>query len=207
MKNDSNFTYGKYLGLEKLLAAQTPLTDKHDEMLFIIQHQTSELWMKLAIHELTSAREAIRNDTLPAAMKMLARVSRIFEQLNSAWDVLRTLTPDEYTAFRDAFGAGSGFQSWQYREIEFLLGNKAARHLETHKDHAAYERLESALNTPSLYDEATALLAKRGFDIQDAHLKRDVSQNYAANDSVRAAWLSIYPVSYTHLTLPTILLV
>jgi len=198
MKNDSNFTYGKYLGLEKLLAAQTPLTDKHDEMLFIIQHQTSELWMKLAIHELTSAREAIRNDTLPAAMKMLARVSRIFEQLNSAWDVLRTLTPDEYTAFRDAFGAGSGFQSWQYREIEFLLGNKAARHLETHKDHAAYERLESALNTPSLYDEATALLAKRGFDIQDAHLKRDVSQNYAANDSVRAAWLSIYQNPKAH---------
>ena len=198
MKNDSNFTYGKYLGLEKLLAAQTPLTDKHDEMLFIIQHQTSELWMKLAIHELTSAREAIRNDTLPAAMKMLARVSRIFEQLNSAWDVLRTLTPDEYTAFRDAFGAGSGFQSWQYREIEFLLGNKAARHLETHKDHAAYERLERALNTPSLYDEATALLAKRGFDIQDAHLKRDVSQNYAANDSVRAAWLSIYQNPKAH---------
>ena len=112
--------------------------------------------------------------------------------------MLRTLTPDEYTAFRDAFGAGSGFQSWQYREIEFLLGNKAARHLETHKDHAAYERLESALNTPSLYDEATALLAKRGFDIQDAHLKRDVSQNYAANDSVRAAWLSIYQNPKAH---------
>ena len=198
VSNNTTFTYGRYLRLDQILDGQRPLTDKHDEMLFIIQHQTSELWMKLAIHELTSAREAIRNDSLPSAMKMLARVSRIFEQLNSAWDVLRTLTPDEYTAFRDAFGAGSGFQSWQYREIEFLLGNKAARHLETHKDHAAYERLESALNTPSLYDEATALLAKRGFDIQDAHLKRDVSQNYAANDSVRAAWLSIYQNPKAH---------
>ena len=198
MKNDSNFTYGNYLGLETLLATQSPLTDKHDEMLFIIQHQTSELWMKLAIHELTSARDAIRNDTLPLAMKMLARVSRIFEQLNSAWDVLRTLTPDEYTAFRDAFGAGSGFQSWQYREIEFLLGNKAARHLQTHKDHFAYARLENALNTASLYDEATALLAERGFEIDPAHLKRDVTQNYAANDSVRAAWLSIYQNPKAH---------
>ncbi|MEP3889943.1 MAG: tryptophan 2,3-dioxygenase [Hellea sp.] len=192
MSDDSNFTYGKYLGLETLLSAQSPLTDKHDEMLFIIQHQTSELWMKLAVHELFSARSAIRNDDLPPAMKMLARVSRIFEQLNSAWDVLRTLTPNEYTAFRDAFGAGSGFQSWQYREIEFLLGNKAARHLETHKDHFAYGRLEQALNAPSLYDETTALLARRGFMIDAVHLKRDVSLNYAANDSVRAAWLSIY---------------
>jgi len=198
MRDDSNFTYGQYLCLEKLLEMQNPLTDKHDEMLFIIQHQTSELWMKLAIHELTSARKAIRNDTLPPAMKMLVRVSRIFEQLNSAWDVLRTLTPDEYTAFRDAFGAGSGFQSWQYREIEFLLGNKAARHLETHKDHAAYVRLEKALNAPSLYDETTALLASRGFEIEAAHLKRDVSQNYAANDSVRAAWLSIYQNPKNH---------
>jgi len=192
MSDDSNFTYGRYLDLEALLSTQNPLTDKHDEMLFIIQHQTSELWMKLAIHELTSARVAVQNDRLPTAMKMLARVSRIFEQLNSAWDVLRTLTPDEYTAFRDAFGAGSGFQSWQYREIEFLLGNKAARHLETHKDHDAYAYLKAALISPSLYDETTALLAKRGFKIDEAHLKRDVTENYAANKSVHAAWLSIY---------------
>jgi len=198
VNDKSTFTYGRYLRLDQILDGQRPLTDKHDELLFIIQHQTSELWMKLAIHEITSARDAIKADRLPAAMKMLARVSRIFEQLNSAWDVLRTLTPDEYTAFRDAFGAGSGFQSWQYREIEFLLGNKAARHLETHKDHAAYERLEAALGAPSLYDEATALLAARGFDIEAAHLKRDVSQNYAANDSVRAAWLSIYKNPKAH---------
>ena len=194
----TTFTYGDYLKLDQILEGQRPLTDKHDEMLFIIQHQTSELWMKLAIHELTSAREAIRQDTLPAAMKMLARVSRIFEQLNSAWDVLRTLTPDEYTAFRDAFGAGSGFQSWQYREIEFLLGNKSAHHLETHKDHAAYERLEIALDAPSLYDEAAKLLATRGFNIDSAHLNRDVSQNCAANDSVRAAWLTIYKNPKAH---------
>lgn len=192
MSDDSNFTYGTYLNLERLLAAQNPLTDKHDEMLFIIQHQTSELWMKLAVHEISSARAAIHNDTLPPAMKMLARVSRIFEQLNSAWDVLRTLTPNEYTAFRDAFGAGSGFQSWQYREIEFLLGNKAARHLETHKGQPAYQPLETALNAPSLYDETTALLARRGFEIDIAHLQRDVAENYAPNNSVRAAWLSIY---------------
>ena len=198
MPNDSTFTYGKYLDLETLLGAQRPLTDKHDEMLFIIQHQTSELWMKLAIHELTSARQAIREDSLPTAMKMLARVSRIFEQLNSAWDVLRTLTPNEYTAFRDAFGAGSGFQSWQYREIEFLLGNKSAKHLETHKDHFAYERLETALNTPSLYDETTALLAARGFAIDKAQLNRDVSENYVADVSVRAAWLSIYQDPKAH---------
>lgn len=198
MSDDSNFTYGRYLDLEALLSTQSPLTDKHDEMLFIIQHQTSELWMKLAIHELSSARAAIHNDELPSAMKMLARVARIFEQLNSAWDVLRTLTPNEYTAFRDAFGAGSGFQSWQYREIEFLLGNKAARHLETHKDHSAYERLKEALYAPSLYDETTALLAKRGFDIDEAHLKRDVSENYTANASVNAAWLSIYQNPKAH---------
>ena len=198
MSKDSTFTYGHYLRLDQILDGQRPLTDKHDEMLFIIQHQTSELWMKLAIHELISARNCIKDDKLPAAMKMLARVSRIFEQLNSAWDVLRTLTPNEYTAFRDAFGAGSGFQSWQYREIEFLLGNKAERHLKTHKGHAAYNHLEKALNTPSLYDEAIALLAVRGFDIEPAHLNRDVAENYGANDSVRAAWLSIYQNPKTH---------
>lgn len=192
MSDDSPFTYGKYLDLENLLASQNPLTDKHDEMLFIIQHQTSELWMKLAVHELTSARDAIRNDNLPPAMKMLARVSRIFEQLNSAWDVLRTLTPNEYTAFRDAFGAGSGFQSWQYREIEFLAGNKAARHLDTHKGNPPYERLKAALQTPSLYDEAINLLTRHGFDIDTAHLSRDMSDPYKANASVRAAFLKIY---------------
>ncbi len=170
MSTKTDFSYGKYLELDEILSAQNRLTDKHDEMLFIIQHQTSELWMKLAIHELTHARVAIKNDDLEHAMKMLARVSRIFEQLNSAWDVLRTLTPDEYTAFRDAFGAASGFQSWQYREIEFLLGNKSEKHLKTHKGHFAYDRLKKALDTPSLYDQTLALLTRRGFDISKGSL-------------------------------------
>ena len=198
VSDKSTFSYGRYLGLDDVLNAQHPLTDKHDEMLFIIQHQTSELWMKLAIHELTSARDAIRNDALPPAMKMLARVSRIFEQLNNAWDVLRTLTPDEYTAFRDAFGAASGFQSWQYREIEFLVGNKAAKHLDTHKDHPAYAVLSDALNRPSLYDETIALLARRGFKIGAAQLTRDMSQPYNADTSVKAAFLDIYQDPKAH---------
>jgi len=198
MPSDKNITYGSYLHLEEVLGAQHPLTDKHDELLFIIQHQTSELWMRLAIHELSSAREAIKADNLPPAMKMLARVSRIFEQLNSAWDVLRTLTPDEYTAFRDAFGAGSGFQSWQYREIEFLAGNKSARHLETHKDDVIRGTLKTALRTPSLYDETIALLARRGFDIENSYLRRDVTKGYVANPSVRAAWLSVYQDPKAH---------
>lgn len=198
MTNPSDFSYGAYLGLDTLLASQNPLTDKHDEMLFIIQHQTSELWMKLAVHELISARIAIASGTLPAAMKMLARVSRIFEQLNSAWDVLRTLTPDEYTAFRDAFGAASGFQSYQYREIEFLVGNKSARHIETHTDETVKTRLRFALETPSLYDASISLLAKRGFDIAASHLNRNVAGAYQADDSVRAAWLAIYQNPAAH---------
>jgi len=192
MSADKNITYGRYLHLTELLGAQHPLTDKHDELLFIIQHQTSELWMRLAIHELRSARDAVKADNLPPAMKMLARVSRIFEQLNSAWDVLRTLTPDEYTAFRDAFGAGSGFQSWQYREIEFLAGNKAARHLETHKNDTIRHSLETAFKTPSLYDETIALLVRQGFKIDTDIIGRDVTLPYTAHPSVKAAWLSVY---------------
>lgn len=198
MTEISDFSYGGYLGLNTLLSAQNPLTDKHDEMLFIIQHQTSELWMKLAVHELRSARAAIAADSLPNAMKMLSRVSRIFEQLNSAWDVLRTLTPDEYTAFRDAFGAASGFQSYQYREIEFLVGNKAAHHIETHQDAHIKERLEAALSAPSLYDEALRLLSRRGFEVSEAYLSRDLTQAYSADSSVRAAWLAVYQSPSAH---------
>lgn len=198
MTKSSDFSYGGYLGLDTLLSAQKPLTDKHDEMLFIVQHQTSELWMKLAVHELMSARAAIAADTLPKAMKMLSRVSRIFEQLNSAWDVLRTLTPDEYTAFRDAFGAASGFQSYQYREIEFLVGNKSVHHIETHKDEAIKARLQMALSAPSLYDEALILLSRRGLNIAPAHLNRNKALGYEPDPSVRAAWLSIYQNPESH---------
>jgi len=198
MTDKESFSYGRYLKLPEILGAQRPLTDKHDELLFIIQHQTAELWMKLAVHELSSARHAIAADTLPPAMKMLARVSRIFEQLNSAWDILRTLTPNEYTAFRDAFGAGSGFQSWQYREIEFLVGNKSKTHLKTHTGTPPEQTLAEALSTPSIYDEVIALLARRGFDIDKAVLNRDVEDTYTQHASVKAAWLGVYNAPEAH---------
>ena len=124
MAFDGRMSYGDYLRLDAILTAQAPLSDAHDELLFIVQHQTSELWMRLAIHEIGAARAAIREDRLQPAMKMLARVSRIFEQLNSAWDVLRTMTPADYSHFRDRLGQSSGFQSWQYRLIEYMLGNR-----------------------------------------------------------------------------------
>jgi len=148
--------------------------------------------MKLAIHELTSARDMITKDRLNAAMKMMARVARIFEQLNSAWDVLRTLTPDEYTSFREAFGAASGFQSWQYREIEFLLGNKSAHHIQNHDNAEIRTHLQAALEAPSLYDVTIDLLARNGFEISKAHIDRDKTENYRADPSVLAAWKTIY---------------
>src|SRR6185295_11067799 len=166
MSFDGRMSYSDYLHLERLLDAQKPLSDAHDELLFIIQHQTSELWMKLAIHEIRSAIRAIHDDQLQPAFKMLSRVARIFEQLTNAWDVLRTMTPSEYTEFRDSLGQSSGFQSWQYRAIEFLAGN---RNLAMLKPHAHREdivaRLEDILAEPSLYDEALQLLARNGFDI------------------------------------------
>src|SRR5580692_1675693 len=146
-------TYSGYLQLDKILQAQAPLSSAHDESLFIIQHQTSELWMKLAIHELNATCRLIAVDDLRPAFKTLARVSRILEQLNSAWDVLRTMTPSEYTQFRDALGQSSGLQSWQYRMIEFLVGNKSAAVLRFHEyDKPVFERLEAARRAPSLYD-------------------------------------------------------
>lgn len=193
-----DLTYGEYLHLPQILQAQHRLTDKHDEMLFIVQHQTSELWMKLALHEMRAAQTAIDSDNIAPALKMLSRVSRIFEQLNSAWDVLRTLTPDEYTSFREAFGAASGFQSWQYREIEFLAGNKNAAHIARHKDKAVQERLTTALNSPSLYDSVIAALSRAGLTIEKAHLARDVSQPYKAHSSVLEAWQKVYENTDEH---------
>src|SRR5579871_5213429 len=134
-----DMSYGDYLHLDQILGAQRPLSDAHDEMLFIIQHHTSELWMKLAIHEIAAARESIAGDQLQPAFKMLARVARIFEQLNSAWDVLRTMTPSEYTHFRGALGQSSGFQSWQYRQIEFMVGNRNKALLQAHRERPAIE--------------------------------------------------------------------
>src|SRR6204780_5465730 len=148
-----DMSYSDYLGLDKILNAQQPLSTAHDEMLFIVQHQTSELWMKLAIHELGATCRLIAADDLQPAFKTLSRVSRILEQLNSAWDVLRTMTPSEYTEFRGLLGQSSGFQSWQYRAIEFLVGNKNATTIHIHAhDQAVVERLEAARQAPGIYD-------------------------------------------------------
>ncbi|MEX0405234.1 tryptophan 2,3-dioxygenase [Aquibium sp. LZ166] len=186
-------SYSDYLRLADVLDAQKPLSKSPDEMLFIIQHQTSELWMKLAIHEITSAMEAIRGDDLQPAFKMLTRVARIFEQLNSAWDVLRTMTPSEYTRFRDALGQSSGFQSWQYRAIEFLAGNRNPAMLKPHAhDAAVLERLEGILDRPSLYDEALLLLQRQGFDLQGDAGRADWRQSRTESDGVLRAWKVVY---------------
>jgi tryptophan 2,3-dioxygenase len=193
MSFDGRMSYTDYLRLDDILGAQEPLSDAHDEMLFIVQHQTSELWMRLAIHELTSARAAIAEDRLPPAMKMLARVSRIFEQLNSSWDVLRTMTPSEYTHFREKLGQSSGFQSWQYRLIEYVLGNRNHAMLRPHAhrpDIAA--RLEAELATPSLYDEVLRAAARRGIAIPASVLTRDVSKTHTPDDGVIAGWRTVY---------------
>jgi tryptophan 2,3-dioxygenase len=192
-------SYGDYLQLDALLAAQQPLSGEHDELLFIVIHQTTELWMKLALHELRFARAEIRAEHLPPAFKALARVSRVQAQLIQSWDVLSTLTPADYSRFRPALGQASGFQSWQYRLIEFLLGNKQPGMLAPHRHrpdlHAA---LEAELAAPSLYDEAIRLLARRGFAIDKSVLERDVRQPYTADPSVRGAWLSVYRDTARH---------
>jgi len=186
-------SYGDYLGLDTLLASQHPRSDDHNELLFIIQHQTTELWMKLMLHELAAARESIKQDDLAPAFKMLARVARIMQQLIAAWDVLSTLTPSEYSAFRPSLGASSGFQSYQYRLLEFMLGNKNAALLAPYKHRADVLALVSAeLQAPSLYDEALRLLSRRGFKLNSQSAQRDWSLPYARNASVEAAWREVY---------------
>jgi tryptophan 2,3-dioxygenase len=188
-----SMSYGDYLGLNQILTAQHPLSPNHNELLFIIQHQTSELWIKLMLHELQAVREQIRKDELPPAFKMLARVARIMDQLVHAWDVLATMTPPEYTAIRPYLGASSGFQSFQYRELEFILGNKNANMLAVHqvtpKHHALLER---ELHAPSLYDEAVRLLARSGLPVSTARLDADPTQPTVHDESVLAAWLEVY---------------
>ena len=193
MSQRKEISYSGYLELDKILQAQQPLSSAHDEMLFIIQHQTSELWMKLAIHELSATCRLIAADDLQPAFKTLSRVSRILEQLNSAWDVLRTMTPSEYTEFRGSLGQSSGFQSWQYRMIEFLVGNKNAAMIHSHQDDkAVVERLEAAHRAPSIYDLTLRLLDRRGLAIDKAIIERDVSVSHIGDDSVVRAWLSVY---------------
>lgn len=192
--------YGDYLRLDLILGAQQPKSAAHDEMLFIIQHQTSELWMKLAVHELESACDAIAGDRLPHAFKMLARVSRILEQLNSAWDVLRTLTPSEYTEFREDLGPSSGFQSHQYRAIEFLCGNRNVAMLKPHAHRPEIvAELTAILTRPSLYDEAIRLLARSGFDVGDE--RTDLSEPRIESPQLQAAWRAIYDAPEQHWTL------
>lgn len=192
-------SYGHYLALDAILGAQHPLSEAHDEMLFIIQHQTTELWMRLAIHELSSARRSIAKDEVQPAMKMLARMSRIFEQLNGAWDVLRTMTPSEYTRFRSQLGQSSGFQSRQYRQIEFLLGNRNHAMLKPHAhDLETTQLLEAELATPSLYDEVLRLADRNGLKMPAAVLARDVRETHSFNEGVLQAWRIVYEAPETH---------
>ena len=186
-------SYGDYLQLEAVLGAQKPLTADHNEMLFIVQHQASELWMKLMIHELGAARDQVRAGELQPAFKMLARVARIMAQLNQSWDVLSTLTPAEYSSFRNSLGSSSGFQSFQYRKIEFLLGNKSAVLMEPHRHrNELFASLDELHRAPSLYDEAIRLLARRGFAVDPQCVERDWTSLHQFNESVCAAWVQVY---------------
>jgi tryptophan 2,3-dioxygenase len=195
-------TYGDYLKLDLLLSAQQPLTNEHDELAFIVIHHVQELWLKLVANELELAIASIRADNLPSAFKALARVTRIQEQLIRAWDVLSTMTPSDYLAFRNALGPASGFQSFQYRLVEFRLGAKDAKMLLPHRHHAEHhEALAAALKAPSIYDEALRLLARRGFAIPAEVLGRDVSAPHESNAAVRDVWLSIYRATDNHFDL------
>ncbi len=192
-------SYGDYLHIDQILSAQSLLTGAHDEMLFIIQHQTSELWMKLALHELDAARRAIASGRVREAFKMLARIARIFEQLNNAWDVLRTMTPADYTTFREGLGQSSGFQSHQYRLIEFAVGNRNTAMLRPHAHRPDVTALlEAELARPSLYDEALRYLHRAGLPVPADVLTRDLRQNWTARDDVRAAWEIVYRDPQAH---------
>ncbi len=192
-------SYGDYLRLDQVLGAQHPRSPDHNELLFIVQHQASELWMKLALHELLAARERVRAGELPPAAKMLSRVARVMAQLNQSWDVLSTLTPSEYSAFRGALGQSSGFQSWQYRMIEFALGNKDAVLVGPHRHRPDLAGpLERLLAEPSLYDEALRLLGRRGFALGEAAIRRDWSAPRAFDESVCEAWVAVYRDTGAH---------
>ena len=188
-----SMSYGDYLHLDALLNAQKPLSPDHNEMLFIIQHQTSELWMKLMLHELRAAIDNVAKDELATAFKMLARVSKIMEQLVHAWDVLATMTPPEYSAIRPYLANSSGFQSAQYRCIEFALGNKNAAMLKPHAHRPdLLAQVQAAYEAPSLYDESLRLLARRGLPVPTSHTSRDWTQGYQASMEVEQAWLMVY---------------
>ena len=191
-----DMSYGQYLALTDILSAQNPMSDQHDEMLFIIIHQTSELWIKLSIHELTAAIGHIKNDELGSAFKMISRIARIQEQLIQSWNVLSTMTPKDYLSFRDSLGQSSGFQSYQYRIMEFALGNKNKAMIKTHEAYPEiYEKVNAALHAPSIYDVTLGLLKERGFDIPDDILNRDLSEAYVADKRIEDIWKEIYTQS------------
>lgn len=197
-----DMTYGEYLSLEQILTAQNPLSDEHDEKLFIIIHHVSELWMKLMIHELNSAIEDISKDEFRVAFKKLARVANAQNQIISSWDVLSTLTPSDYLKFRDILANASGFQSYQNRMMEYCLGFKTTHALKIYeKDPEVYARLKEQLEKPSIYDETIKAVHRAGFDIDEAVLNRDVTQDYEPNDSVKEAFKQIYLNSDEHFEL------
>ena len=194
-----SMSYGDYLHLDEILSAQKPRSPDHNEMLFIVQHQTSELWMKLMLHELSAAIKCVARDDLGSAFKMLARVSKIMEQLVHAWDVLATMTPPEYSAIRPFLASSSGFQSYQYRCIEFALGNKNAAMLKPHAHRPdLLAQVQAAFEAPSLYDEALCLLSRRGIAGPASHTQRDWKEAYVASDGVEQAWLQVYREPKAH---------
>ena len=188
-----DMTYARYLALDQLLAAQQPLSDRHDEMLFIVIHQVKELWLKEIIHEVLLAKRLIADGDVEPAYKALARVSRIQTVMTLSWDVLATMTPADYLSFRGDLGSSSGFQSHQFRTLEYLLGLKDQSFLKFHAEGSdALAELTTALEAPSLYDVAIAQLAKAGLAVPDAVLNRDFSQAYEPSPEVEAAWLEVY---------------
>ncbi|MCJ8318459.1 MAG: tryptophan 2,3-dioxygenase [Colwellia sp.] len=190
---NDEMSYGDYLKLDQILSAQQPLSNQHDEMLFIIIHQSSELWLKLANHELSCAIGYIQKNNLGPAFKVIARVKQIFIQLTQSWNILSTLTPSDYLKFRDDLGKSSGFQSYGYRKLEFLLGNKNKDMLKVHQSKPAiYQELEQLLNQPSLYDEVIKALINSGFNIDKSVSNRDYTLPYQSNQSVLTAWLTVY---------------
>ena len=189
----TSLSYSDYLRLDRLLDAQRPLSGEHDEMLFIIVHQVSELWMRLMLHELHGIIECVRRDQLGPSFKMLERVGRVQAQLLAVWEVLSSMTPADYSSFRNLLGRSSGFQSLQYRVLEFTLGNKHAEMVEVHRrNDSEYQLLRRALAAPSLYDEVLRLLSQRGYGVPAAALARDFTQPYILSKQVTAAWLAVY---------------
>lgn len=194
-----SLSYSDYLALDALLSAQRPLTEAHDEMLFIVIHHVSELWMKLVVHELQSAMGLLEQSVIDPALKMLTRVCRAQEQMTSAWEVLKTMTPADYLEFRGSFGQASGFQSYQYRLIEFLLGNRNPFMMRPHEHRQEpHQLLEKAIRSPGLYDLSLRILSRRGLFIPPEVLERDFSQPYVANPQVLEAWLKVYRHTGAH---------